>query len=444
MVQLLLASMVFVLFTSLGKGQTVADPAIKAEINRIKAIDNHAHPLRFVGKGEPDDNEYDALTFEEMEPSTSPLPLKLSPDNPEYVAAWHALYGYRYSDMNETHVRELLATKQRMMNERGDNYPAWVLDKLGIETMFANRVAMGRGLTAPRFRWVAFDDALIFPLSNEAAKRINPDYHSFYIGEDRLLKRYLAESNVKELPATLEAYLSRVVTPTLERQKRDLALAVKFEAAYLRSLDFTNPSQSDAAKIYERYARGGEPSAEDYKKLQDFLFRYVSREAGRMGLAVHIHCTGGVGNYYSLRNSNPLLLEQVFNDPTLRKTNFVIIHGGWPYIKEVAFLLGKPNVYADISAQTFLLYPRALSETLRAWLEIYPQKVLFGTDASPLTPEVNWEETGWLTANTAREALALALTGMMNDRDVTRQRAVKLAHMVMRDNAIKLYGLPMN
>lgn len=437
----LVALLIVLLLITDAKSQTLADSAIKAEINRIKAIDNHAHPLRFVRKGEAEDSEYDALTFEEMEPSTSPLPLKLSPSNPEYIGAWRALYGYRYNDMSEAHVRELLVTKQLVMTQRGDGYPSWVLDKLGIETMFANRVAMGRGLTPPRFRWVAFDDALIFPLNNEAAKRVNPDYHSFYIGEDRILKRYLTESNVKELPATFETYLSRVVTPTLERQKRDMALAVKFEAAYLRSLDFSNPSQSESARIYERYAKGGEPSAEDYKKLQDFLFRYVSREAGRLGLAVHIHCTGGVGNYYSLRSANPLLLEQVFNDPTLRKTNFVIIHGGWPYIKEVAFLLGKPNVYADISAQTFLLYPRALSETLRAWLEIYPQKVLFGTDASPLTSEVNWEETGWLTAQTGREALALALTGMMNDREITRPQVTKLAKMVMRENAIKLYGL---
>src|SRR5207244_7960094 len=44
----------------------------------------------------------------------------------------------------------------------------------------ANRVAMGRGLTAPRFRWVSFDDALLFPLSNEAAKRANVDYKGFY------------------------------------------------------------------------------------------------------------------------------------------------------------------------------------------------------------------------------------------------------------------------
>jgi hypothetical protein len=38
-----------------------------------------------------------------------------------------------------------------------------------------------------------------------------------------------------------------VVTPTLERQKAQQAVAVKFEAAYLRGLDFGPASESDAA-----------------------------------------------------------------------------------------------------------------------------------------------------------------------------------------------------
>lgn len=427
------------LIISSADAQTVADSQLAAEIATIRAIDNHAHPLRFVGEGESEDTEYDALTFEDMEPFA--LPVRIRPDNPEYIAVWHTLYGYEHNDMSEAHVQELLSTKQRMMREHGESYPSWVLDQLGIEIMFANRAAMGRGLVQSRFRWVAFNDALIFPLNNEAARRINPDYRSFYTGEERLLKRYLTESNVATLPGTLQEYLTKVVTPTLERQKRDGAVAIKFEAAYLRSLDFGVVQESDAARIFARYAKGEEPPADEYKKLQDFLFRFVAREAGRLGLAVHIHCTIGAGSYYSLRNANPLLLEQIFNDPTLRKTNFVIIHGGWPYIKEVASLFMKPNVYADFSAQTFLLYPRALSETLRAWLEYYPEKILFGTDAEPFAPLMNWEETGWLTTQTARDALALALTGMMNDHQVTREQAITLARMVLRDNAIKLYAL---
>ena len=113
-------------------------------------------------------DEFDALPLDALEPF--PLPLRLNPTNPEFIGAWRALYRYAHNDMSEAHARELLAAKQRVLKERGDSFPAWILDQLNIETMFANRVAMGRGLAAPRFRWVAFDDALIFPLNNEAAK----------------------------------------------------------------------------------------------------------------------------------------------------------------------------------------------------------------------------------------------------------------------------------
>src|SRR5438093_9931191 len=152
--------------------------------------------------------------------------------------------------MSAANVRELLDTKQRIMRERGDGYPAWILDQLNIQTMFANRIAMGRGLAAPRFRWVAFDDALMFPLNNEAAKKSNRDYADLYPNEERLLHRYVTASNLKTLPLTLNQYLREVVTPTLERQKRDGAIAIKFEAAYLRLLDFAAPEPARAQRVY--------------------------------------------------------------------------------------------------------------------------------------------------------------------------------------------------
>src|SRR5207253_9103155 len=193
-----------------------------------------------------------------------PLPMRLKLDNPEFIGAWRDLYGYKHKDMSEAHVQELLEMKQRIRREKGDGYPAWILDQLNIETMFANRVAMGRGLTSPRFRWVAFDDALMFPLSNETAKRSNRDYRGFYPGEERLLRRYLADLNVVALPATLDNYLKAIVSPTLEKQRRDGAVAIKFEAAYLRKLDFDDPDEARARAIYARHVKGGEPSPTDY------------------------------------------------------------------------------------------------------------------------------------------------------------------------------------
>jgi predicted TIM-barrel fold metal-dependent hydrolase len=132
----------------------------------------------------------------------------------------------------------------------------------------------------------------------------------------------------------------------------------------------------------------------------------------------------------------------MLSSPALRKVTFVLLHGGWPFTKQIGFLLGKPNVYADFSAMTFWLYPRELARALRYWLEYMPERVLFGTDAGPLMPQINWEESGWMSVVTGRQALALALDGMVADGEITRGRAVEIARLVMRDNARRLYKLP--
>src|SRR5262252_8726948 len=97
-----------------------------------------------------------ALPCDPLEPND---PTTISrPENPQYLAAWKALYGYKYDDSSPEHVRELLQAKQKVRQEQGDNFPNWVLGQIGIETELSNRVAMGRGLKPPRFRWVPFDD----------------------------------------------------------------------------------------------------------------------------------------------------------------------------------------------------------------------------------------------------------------------------------------------
>lgn len=419
-------------------GQIAPDPQIMAEINKTKAVDNHTHVPKVVGPGEKDD-DFDALPCDPLQPTDPPLMAR--PENPKFMDAWRKLYGYKYNDRDPAHVRELLATKQRIAQQQGDKYPAWVLDQLGIEYMLSNRVAMGRGLEPPRFLWVPFDDALMTPLDNSSVAD-NPDRKFFYQREAALAQRYTKESGLASLPSTLDDYINKVLVPTLERQKKAGAVAIKFEAAYLRSLYFPESQPDEAPQIYSRYFRGGTPSKSEYLKLQDLLFRTTALHAGKLGLAVHIHTGAGCGGYFDVAGSNPSLLDSILNDESLRKTNFVLIHGGaGPYTKVTSFLLGKPNVYTDFSEQDALISTRALSAVIRDWLEWYPEKVLFGTDLAPGTPEIGWEEIGYSNATTGREALAVALTGMMADGEITRNRAIELARMVMRENALKLYGL---
>jgi uncharacterized protein len=362
--------------------------------------------------------------------------------NPIYVKAWQVMFGYKYNDTSPEHVKELLAAKEAVQLREGANYPNWVLDQLGIETELANRVALGRGLAPPRFRWVSFDDTLLFPLDNSSLKAQSPDRKIFFGREEALFQRYLKQLNVSGKAPTLADYTRTVVTPLLEVQRKNGAVAIKFEAAYLRALDFAPANESDAARVYAHYAKGGVPSDAAYKTLQDYLFRYIAREAGRLGMAVHVHTGGGCGGYFYLEGSNPVLMDSVFNDPTLRKTNFVVLHGGAGGFEQlVAYLLMKPNVYADFSEQTWMTSPRHIAASVRFMLEFYPEKVLFGTDLYPLTPQVSWEETGYQTETAGRTALAIALTGMLQDGEITRTQASAIAHMVLHDNAAKLYGL---
>lgn len=399
---------------------SLVDSGLAAEIDSIKAIDNHAHPVRPAAVGQAPDIEFDALPVDNLEPESEPVRIRAG--SPELIQAQHALFS---------------VNKDIAMRTYGEDYAAKVLDRLGIDIMLANRVSMGPGLPSARFLWVPYADALMYPLSNEAMIH-NPDQRAFFALEEKLLQRYYAESGITSLPATLDDYLDKVVRPTLERHKQGGAVAEKFEMAYLRPFDIGNPSKAQAETAWPKRRRAGKG---DYKALQDYVFRFIAAECGRLGMAVHFHSDAGAGSYFNVAGINPMLLEPLFDDPSLRNTNFVLIHGGWPYTREATALLTKPNVYVDFSSQTYLNYSSEVAQVIRGWLEYVPEKVLFATDAYPYSAEAGWEETGYIAAKTGRQALGIALTGMMGDDEITRTRASQLARMVLRDNARKLYGL---
>jgi predicted TIM-barrel fold metal-dependent hydrolase len=413
------------LLTGCASAPSGVDPGLAAEIDRIPAIDNHAHPVRVVATGEPPDRLFDALPVDNMEPQSDPVSLR--PGNPAVAEASRALYG-----------PEGRSGKPEVMRQKGEQYPALVLDRMNVEVMLANRVAMGSSIQPPRFRWVPYADALMFPHDTSRLAARNSDRKSFFALEDALLRRYLQAGVLESPPATLDEYLSRVVTPTLEHQRQGGAVAEKFEAAYIRSLAFDPVDRAAADRIY---AQKGPLAEAEYKPLQDFLFRYIAAECGRLGMAVHIHTMAGAGGYFDVQGANPLQLESVLDDPALRKTNFVMVHGGWPFIREITALMTKPNAYLDFSGQTLELGPATVAEHIRQWLEFVPEKVMFATDAYPYSEEMGWEESGVVTARAGRRALAIALTRMLRDGEITRDRAGELARMVLHDNAKKLYGL---
>ena len=180
--------------------QNRPDASLLAEIQKIKAVDNHTHVMTVVAAGQQD-TEFDALPCDPLEPSGAPTMTRA--ENPAFPKAWKELYGYPYDDAAPQHLRQLTAAKEKVRREQGENFPTWVLDRLRIDTMLANRVAMGPGLTTPRFRWVPYDDALLFPLNN-AAMADTPDRKIFFAREEALLQRYASDLQIKRLPVSLD------------------------------------------------------------------------------------------------------------------------------------------------------------------------------------------------------------------------------------------------
>ncbi len=92
----------------------------------------------------------------------------------------------------------------------------------------------------------------MFPLNNDEGKRGNPQREDDFNSYERFRVRLLKQLNLAKLPDTLDEYLTRFVVPALERQKRDGAVAVKFTAAYVRSLDFADVPEEEARRIYAK------------------------------------------------------------------------------------------------------------------------------------------------------------------------------------------------
>ena len=385
--------------------RTMPDPVLAKQIAKIRAIDNCSHMWSPTPNHGTEEEPADLLGQPPFD-----LPVNLRFDNPHWIGVWRGLYGYKYNDMEKGHLSLLFKEKQRIKREQGENYHACVLDKLGIETALVWQ-KLGLGQTPPRFYWVPCVDDFLDPFTSD----IRP-------------------------AATLAEYTKTVVTPMIESFRQEGAIAIQFlQAAYGRPLNFEKVSSAEADSVFEQLLQEKEVPISEQRKLEDYLFRYITREAGRLDLIVHIHTGIGRGPYFNVSGSNPMLLECVFNDPDQRNTKFVMLYGGWPFVREAGAMLVKPNVYVDLSGHAFLCSTHALSKTLRAWLEWYPEKVLFGTKAGGISPLIDWEERGWLTTNSIRIALAIALTEMMNDGQISRNRALELAEMVLRTNALRLY-----
>jgi uncharacterized protein len=402
---------------------------ILPEIDKIPAFDHHAHP------GFSDDPDVDAMAA----PPNATDPMRTRDDNPELAVAAKALFGYPYTDFSPEHAKWLLDKKRELKKQLpGTAYFNSILDKLNTESSVANRAMMADYLDPKRFPWVFFADSFMWPFNNERETARNPDEGVFIPLQEKMLHRWMQQENISKLPVGFADYL-KFIGEVLEDNSKRGGIAMKFEVAYFRPMTFSDPTRAQAEDIYQRYVSGGIPSEKDYRTFQDFIFRYLVQEGGRLHLPVHIHTAVGIGDYFNLSESNIMRLENVLRDPRYASTIFVMIHGGYPLEREAIWLAAMKNVYLDSSFGELAQYPSAFKDTLKMWLETFPDKITFGTDCFPYNEVLGAEESYWLGVRSARTALAAALAEMISEGEVTEARALEMAHAYLHDTAVKLY-----
>jgi len=400
------------------------------QIETIPMYDNHSHP------GFADDTDVDAMASPPDESAT----LRLRDDNPEFVAGAKSLFGYPYDDFKPEHAKWLADKKKAAEQAGGVAYFDGILDKLNVDICLANRAMMPSYLNTKRFHWVFFGDSFFFPFDNSQQRASTPDMGVYVPLQEKMLGRWKKQEGVDGLPADLAGYEDFVRRTMTDNQQKHGGVAIKFEAAYFRSLRFSDPPREHAEGIYNKYRGGGVPAAAEYREFQDYIFRVMVEQAGKLHLPMHFHSAVGIGDYFSLHNGNVLNLENVVRDARYKNVTFVLIHGGWPYEREAALMTAVKNVYLDTSFQTEMLYPSQFKEVLKLMLTLYPDKMMYGSDAFPFNDVLGAEESFWLAARTTRTGLAAALAELVEEGAITEAKAMELARNYLHDNAARLYG----
>ncbi len=125
------------------------------------------------------------------------------------------------------------------------------------------------------------------------------------------------------------------------------------------------------------------------KALRDLMITRALATSADLRLPFQIH-TGFGDSEIRLAESNPLLLEEVLRSPEGSAGRVDLIHGGFPWHEEVAFLAAtKPNVWVDVSLFD-IFSPATVGDRLVRMVDLAPvHRLLMGTDGFH-EPELYW------------------------------------------------------
>jgi len=415
---------------------------IKEFINSMKVVDTHEHlssPEKYKKSGQLD---FMMLLFHYADDDIKSAGMskqgfkKLLTDSLTVIEKWLAIKPYWEASSNTAYNRAALLTADKLFGIKNldettvvelsdkikkayqtDWYNIVLKDKCNIEYVVVD--GEDRSFGDPKmFRYVKRFGEFFFATSPKKIKAIEKQ-------QDYEIK-------------TLDDFVSALSIAFHKAMDKDF-VAVKVGIAYERSLFFEDVSKEKAEEVFTKIMALHKNDAlqyngSDIKPLQDYMMYRLLDLARATNTPVEFHTGLQAGDGNIIENSNPALLSNLFLK--YRDVKFILFHGGYPFGGELATLAKNfRNVYLDM-CWLYIISPSYSERYLHEWLETVPANKIMAFGGDFLNVEGVY---GHLLF--ARQVVANVLIAKVKDGYFTENEALKIAQMILHDNAIQLLKL---
>jgi len=212
------------------------------------------------------------------------------------------------------------------------------------------------------------------------------------------------------------------------------AVGFKSIIAYRYGFDF-DPEKPTATEFRAAAEKWLATTETTHRVTDPILLRTLLWKGVATGLPVQLHAGYGDSDL-DLARCNPLLLMNWLKLLPVSASDVVLLHC-YPYHREAGYLAQVfPKVFFDVGLA--INYTGAASDRVIAEsMELAPfAKILFSTDAWGL-PELHH-----IGAALWRRGMVRTLSPLVTDGDWSLNDALRVARIIGRDNAIRLYKLP--
>lgn len=357
----------------------------------VPLVDSHAHAVEPLSR--PTVTESFASLFTPGDMPTSDARHTL-----HYRAAL-ALLGEQFDGETEA---ELLEQRGNVALEE---YSADLIDETNTAVILADDGHPGT--TVDAFR--SYTNAEVRPVL-----RIEPVL-------ERLVDSY------RDIDAFEETYVE-----TLHESLAGEFVGLKSIAGYRTGLDVGPPNRT-AAQAALTDARESVSSQVEDAALLEFCLHRACEVAAEADVPVQFH-TGFGDSGANPHDVNPTHLTGLLGAHP--DTTMVLLHAGYPYVGEASYVVSTyRNAYLDLSIAVPTVQ-HGVESLLREVLEVTPvSKLLYGSGASSAP------ERYVLAARRMRRDLASVLGSLVGEGFLTESYAEEAARMVLRENAVDLFGL---